>query len=85
MLDFVALRVFCPTPQIFILNPPHWKMISSGRPLFLWLIGRILTFCDIKYRILTFCNKTESDSLSGSLWLAVRLSLNLSGLLSGAL
>ena len=47
---------------------------------FFRLIARILTFRDKKYRILTFRDKTESFVFhSSSLWLAVRLSLALSG------
>ena len=38
---------------------------------FFRLIARISTFCDKKYRILTFRDKTESGSLSGSLWLSL--------------
>ena len=62
-----------------------WSRLGTQFMAFFRLIALISTFRDKKYRILTFCDKTESDSLSGSLWLSLALSLALSGSLSGSL
>ena len=52
------------------------QLVAQYMPFFR-LIARILTFCDKRELYLTVLQQTLS--LSGSLWLAVRLTLALSG------